>query len=81
MNAKYLHSAGQPLEAQIRVQLTHQALDKAIWLMGTADDETALDEAGSVAQASEVIKNRKNLTIKMSDQVPLWAKAATPLTP
>ena len=62
------------IEAKARAQLTYQAVDRAIWLMGAAD-EKRLDEAGVVAQPEEVIKNRKNLIITMSDQVPLWAKA------
>ena len=78
MNAKYMqkeisHKLSR-IEAKARAQLTYQAVDRAIWLMGAAD-EKRLDEAGVVAQPEEVIKNRKNLIITMSDQVPLWAKA------
>ena len=42
--------------------------------MGAADEEE-LQESGIIANPSQVISNRHNMCITMSDQVPVWAKA------
>lgn len=61
-------------EEKIRAQLTWQGIDHKLWLLGAAS-ESELESANIVASPSAVIKHRQHLSINMSDQIPLWAKA------
>ena len=61
------------LESRARAQLTWQGIDRILYLMGAADEEE-LQESGIIANPSQVISNRHNMCITMSDQVPVWAK-------
>ena len=63
-----------PQEEKIRAQLTWQGVDHKLWLMG-ASSLQELESAGIVSDPSSVISNRSLLSIGMSDQVPIWAKA------
>ena len=63
-----------PQEEKIRAQLTWQGVDHKLWLMG-ASSLQELESAGIVSDPASVIKNRSLLSIGMSDQVPIWAKA------
>ena len=63
-----------PQEEKIRAQLTWQGIDHKLWLLG-ASPESELESANIVASPSAAIKHRPLLSINMSDQIPLWAKA------
>ncbi len=63
-----------PQEGKIRAQLTWQGIDHKLWLMG-ASSLQELESAGIVSDPASVISNRSLLSIGMSGQVPIWAKA------
>ena len=62
------------LESQVRCQLTWQEFDRVLWLCTLSSPEEFEKEA-SVVSAQDFCKNRSQLIIGFSDQVPLWAKA------
>ena len=62
------------LESQVRCQLTWQEFDRVLWLCTLSSPEEFENEA-SVVSPHNFCKNRSQLTIGFSDQVPLWAKA------
>ena len=62
------------LESQVRCQLTWQEFDRVLWLCTLSSPEEFEKEA-SVVSPQDFCKNRSQLTIGFSDQVPLWAKA------
>ena len=63
-----------PLEAKVRAQLTWQHIDRVLYMMLAAPLEV-LEKEDIVNSPSEVVASRDTITITMSDQVPLWAKA------
>ena len=63
-----------PQEGKISAQLTWQGIDHKLWLMG-ASSLQELESAGIVSDPASVISNRSLLSIGMSGQVPIWAKA------
>ena len=62
------------LESQVRCQLTWQEFDRVLWLCTLSSPEEFEKEA-SVVSPQDFCKNRSQLVIGFSDQVPLWAKA------
>ena len=62
------------LESQVRCQLTWQEFDRVLWLCTLSSFEEFEKEA-SVVSPQDFCKNRSQLVIGFSDQVPLWAKA------
>ncbi len=61
-------------EEKIRAQLTWHGIDHKPWLIGAASLQE-LESANIVSNPASVISNRALISIGMSDQVPLWAKA------
>ena len=72
LGAKYmtsqLVSTISPVEEAVRLKLSWQAFDRALWL----SKETL---SSVVASPADFVTQRQHLVIGFSDQVPLWAKA------
>ena len=56
-------------EEQARCKCTWQMFDRALWVAAFADEELLAD---IVADPKEFIKNREDIVIGASDQVPYW---------
>ena len=78
MDAKYMQKELShqlsPLEAKVRAQLTWQHLDRVMYMMLAATSKE-LEQEDIVSSPSQVLSSRDTISITMSDQVPLWAKA------
>ena len=76
LGAKYmtaeLVSTISAVEEAVRLKLSWQAFDRAMWLSSCASEDSL---SSVVASPADFVAQRQRLVIGFSDQVPLWAKA------